>query len=95
MILEGLVALGCAYGNYDSCMAGLDSYAKYNGLDKRAEELDHNIQLKYPAAHFMGATGALIVQKKYTFMIYRNFWYEGNASNPNDIKNTIVFKYQF
>jgi hypothetical protein len=77
MILEGLVAASCAWGNTEACMAGIDSYAKYNGLDKRAELLEHNIKTKYPAAHFMGATVALIAQKKYTFMIYRNWWYEG------------------
>ncbi len=95
MILEGLVATACFYGNSDACNSSLNGYVKYNKLDEQAQVIENNVKKKYPAIHFTGMTIGTIAYKKYNAMLYRGIWYQGDFSNSNDIKNIIVYKYSF
>lgn len=95
MILEGVVAAACFYGNGEACNSSLHGYVKHHKLDERAQVIEQNVKRRYPGAHFMAMTAGTIVHKKYNFMLYRNIWYNGDLSNPNDIKNMLIFKYSY
>lgn len=90
--LEWLIAASCAYGTNDSCLAGLDQYVKYNKLDKQAAIVEDNVKKKYPAVHLTGTIIGTAVQRKYNFLIYRNFWYNGDYTDIKNLKNMVVFK---
>ncbi len=92
MLFEALIAASCAYGNNDSCLAGLDKYVKENKLDEKAQVIEQNVKKKYPALHLTGTIIGTAVQRRYNFLIYKNFWYNGDYTDNNNIKNMIVFK---
>ena len=95
MIMEAIVSISCAYGNNESCMAGLDKYVKYNKLDTQAQIIEENVKKKYPSLHLTGTILSVASQKKYNFMIYRDIWYNGDYSDNNNQKNMIIFKYYY
>jgi len=95
MIMEGLVVAACFAGNNEACSTSLTEYAKFHKLDVQAQVVEQNIKKRYPAAHFMGTTAAMIVHRQYNFMLYRNIWYNGDYMNTQNPTNKIVYKYEF
>ena len=95
MVLESLIVSACFYGNQNACQSGLSEYAKYYKLDKQAEIIGENIKKKYPAVHFVGVVAGGAVQKKANFLIYGPFWYQGDFTDNNNIKNMVLIKWGF
>lgn len=95
MIMEGLVALSCAYGSGESCLAGLTNYATYNKLDKQAEEIGRNVKRKWPVVYHSGVILAATTQRKYNAILHRNVALNFDYSDLQDQKTVIYFKYSF
>jgi hypothetical protein len=95
MILEGLVAAACTWGNSDACNAGLSSYVKVNKLDERAQTIEQNFKKQHAGLHLTFTTLGIAVQNKYKLMIYRDFWVEADYSDKQNQKTLILYKKGF
>ena len=95
MILESIVVAACFAGNNDSCNSGLQGYVKHYKLDEQAQVVEQNIKKQYPSMHFGAVVAGTLAYKKYNTLLYRNIWYQGDFTNPNNYSNMVIYKYNF
>lgn len=93
--MEGLILAACLSGSGEACSSGLNSYIKYNKLDQRAQIIEQNIKKKYKAAHFTGVVLATAANRKWNFVIYSNFWFQGDYNDLQNSQNMVVYKLSF
>lgn len=85
----------CIQGNSNACNSGLQAYVKYYKFDDKLEVIGNNIKRKWPAAEYMGVIAATGIKKQYQGIVWRNIGYSGDYTNPNNVKNSIYYKYSF
>ena len=95
MVLEGLLIGACVWGNSDSCNSGGNAYIKTYHLDDRVNEAGERIKKLYPEVYYPAFVVGTIAVKKYTFLIYGNFWFQSDLTNEQDQQYKVVFKYSY